>query len=188
MQTLCDPVDCSPPGSSVLGISQARILEGVATSFSRGSSRPRDRTRTSCISCLSRWVLCHQHHPGSPSQLPQVFTGLPWSGQHGASHLWGHNRILRYTVCLQGVHCRLEEGWPCIAHVLWQNVYSKTSPVRLSRVWGEKEISESRTPRESIPRWRPLASAWRKYCGKPRPPHQLYLRTMICFVLFCFFL
>ena len=47
--TLCDPVDCSPPGSSVHGILQARILEWVAISFSRGSSRPRDQTQVSCI-------------------------------------------------------------------------------------------------------------------------------------------
>ena len=40
--TLCDPMDCSPPGSSVHGILQARILEGVATSFSRGSPLPSD--------------------------------------------------------------------------------------------------------------------------------------------------
>ena len=40
--TLCDPMDCSPPGSSVCGISQARILEWVAISFSRGSSQHRD--------------------------------------------------------------------------------------------------------------------------------------------------
>ena len=39
--TLCDPLDCSPPGSSVHGISQARTLEWVAISFSRGSSQPR---------------------------------------------------------------------------------------------------------------------------------------------------
>ena len=38
----CDPMDCSPPGSSVHGISQARILEWVAISLSRGSSQPRD--------------------------------------------------------------------------------------------------------------------------------------------------
>ena len=42
--TLCDPVDCSPPGSSVRGILQARTLEWVAIPFSRGSSQPRDRT------------------------------------------------------------------------------------------------------------------------------------------------
>ena len=40
--TLCDPVDCSLPSSSVHGIFQARILEWVATSFSRRSSQPRD--------------------------------------------------------------------------------------------------------------------------------------------------
>jgi len=43
--TLCDPMDCSPPGSSVHGVLQARILESVTISFSRGSSWPRDRTR-----------------------------------------------------------------------------------------------------------------------------------------------
>ena len=47
--TLCDPVDCSLPGSSVHGILHARILEWVAISFSRGSSRPRDRTQVSHI-------------------------------------------------------------------------------------------------------------------------------------------
>ena len=39
---LCDPMDCSPPGSSVYDILQARILEWVAISFSRGLSQPRD--------------------------------------------------------------------------------------------------------------------------------------------------
>ena len=47
--TLCDHVDCTPPGSSVHGILQARILEWVVISFSRGSSWPRDRTRVSRI-------------------------------------------------------------------------------------------------------------------------------------------
>ena len=47
--TLCDPMDCSPLGSSVHGISQAKILEWVAISFSRGSSWPRDWTQVSCI-------------------------------------------------------------------------------------------------------------------------------------------
>ena len=45
--TLCDPVDCSPPGSSVHGILQARILKWVAMLFSRGSSRHKDRTDVS---------------------------------------------------------------------------------------------------------------------------------------------
>ena len=54
----CNPVDCSPPGSSVHGTSQARILEWVAISFSGSlaSSRPRDRT---CVSCIGRPILCY---------------------------------------------------------------------------------------------------------------------------------
>ena len=47
--TLCDPVDCNLLGFSVHGILQARILEWIAISFSRGSSRPRDQTRISHI-------------------------------------------------------------------------------------------------------------------------------------------
>ena len=54
--TLCDPMDCSPPGFSVHGILQARILEGVAISSSRGSSPSRDRTH---VSCIGRWILHH---------------------------------------------------------------------------------------------------------------------------------
>ena len=49
--TLCDPMDCSPPGSSVYGILGARILEWVAISYSRGSSWPRDPNCVSSISC-----------------------------------------------------------------------------------------------------------------------------------------
>ena len=47
--TLCDPMDCSPPGSSVHGILQARTLEWVAIFFSKGSSRSRDRTLIFCL-------------------------------------------------------------------------------------------------------------------------------------------
>ena len=54
--TLCDPTDCSPPGSSVHGIFQARILERVAISFSRGSSQHRDQTHVPCISCIGGFL------------------------------------------------------------------------------------------------------------------------------------
>ena len=47
--TSCDPMDCSPPSSSVHGVLQARILEWVAIPFSRESSQSRDRTWVSCI-------------------------------------------------------------------------------------------------------------------------------------------
>ena len=54
---LCDPVQCSLPGCSVHEILQARILEWVATPFSWGSSRPRDRTHASYVSCIGRQIL-----------------------------------------------------------------------------------------------------------------------------------
>ena len=57
--THCDPMDCSLPDSSVRGIFQARVLEWVPISFSRGSSRPKDRIRASCISCIGRQILYH---------------------------------------------------------------------------------------------------------------------------------
>ena len=54
VQLFCDPMDCNPPGSSVHGIFQARILVCVAISFSKGSSPPRDQTLVSCISGATR--------------------------------------------------------------------------------------------------------------------------------------
>ena len=66
----CNPMDHSPPGTSVQGILQARILEWVAVSYSRGSSLPRDRT---CISCIS-----------SVQLSPSVVSDFLWS--HGLQH------------------------------------------------------------------------------------------------------
>ena len=47
--TVCDPMDCNPPGSSVHGILQATILEWIAIPFFTGPSRPRDQTWVSCV-------------------------------------------------------------------------------------------------------------------------------------------
>ena len=65
--TLSYPIDHSPPGSSVDGILQARILEWVAMPSFRGSSPLRDRTCVSWVSCTGRLVLYQQHHLGSPT-------------------------------------------------------------------------------------------------------------------------
>ena len=64
--TLCDPMDCSPPGFSVHGILQARVLEWVATPFSRGSSPPRDQASVSCGSCIAGRFLTTEP-PGKPN-------------------------------------------------------------------------------------------------------------------------
>ena len=53
------PMDCSPPGLAVHGIFQARILDWVAISYSRGSSPSKDWTRVSCTPCVSRQILYH---------------------------------------------------------------------------------------------------------------------------------
>ena len=69
----CEPMDCSPPNltPSIYGISQARILEWVAISFSRVSSQPRDQIH---VSCIGRKIL---HHQGSPSgQVPAPFQAI----------------------------------------------------------------------------------------------------------------
>ena len=62
---LCDPTDCSPPGSSVHGILQARILEWGAMPSSRGSSQPRGRTWVSYISCIAGGFFTTEP-PGEP--------------------------------------------------------------------------------------------------------------------------
>ena len=54
---LCNPMDCSLPGSSVHGIFQATILEWVSMLSSRGSSQPKDGTRVSFISCIDKQIL-----------------------------------------------------------------------------------------------------------------------------------
>ena len=69
--TLCNTLDCSPSGYSVHGTLQARILEWIAISYSRGSSQPRDQTH---ISCLLHW---------QKSSLPLVPLGKPPQEKHG---------------------------------------------------------------------------------------------------------
>ena len=54
---LCEPMDCRQPGSSVHGISQAKILVWISISFSRGSSQPWEGTHVSYISCIGMWIL-----------------------------------------------------------------------------------------------------------------------------------
>ena len=60
---LCDSVDCSPPGSAVHGVLQARILEWGAVSFSRGSSQARNGTQ---VSCIGRQIVFTTEPPGKP--------------------------------------------------------------------------------------------------------------------------
>ena len=77
--TLCNAVDCSPPGSSLHGILQARILEWGAIAFSRGSSWTSDWSRVTHISgrCFNLWAR-REAHEGSPRGKPMREFILRW--------------------------------------------------------------------------------------------------------------
>ena len=82
MYWLCDPIDCSLPGSSVHGISQARILEWVAISFSRGFSQHRDWTQVSCIAgrFITIWDTREALNSSVSSSVAQFcWTLTPWT-------------------------------------------------------------------------------------------------------------
>ena len=78
--TLCDPMDCSLPCSSIHGIFQARVLDWVAISFSKGSSWPRDQTQVSCIigRCFTVWAtyLASLYNAISKQPNPKVYRRL----------------------------------------------------------------------------------------------------------------
>ena len=71
--TLCNPMGYSPPGTSIHGVFQARILEWVAIPFSRGSSQSRDQTHVSSIFCIGKQILYHwaiQEVPNTSLSFP----------------------------------------------------------------------------------------------------------------------
>ena len=98
MSASCNPMDCSTPGFSAHGIPQARILEWVAISFSRGSSQSRDRTHVSCIvgrhftvwatreacifSCvwlfMTPWTVAHQAPLSLRFPRQEYWSGMPF--------------------------------------------------------------------------------------------------------------
>ena len=93
--TLCDPMDCSLPGSSLHGILQARVLGWVVISFCRGSSQPRDQTRASCI-------------PGRHFNL--------WTTREAP----GFSKIMLNLLCLCSTNGTTKPGWEhiCLQHNL----------------------------------------------------------------------
>ena len=130
---LCNPIDCSPPGSSVHRIFQSRILEWVVMASSRGSSRPRDRTHVSCISCISRWVLYHwatqeaqdwhvpmtvltmdnKQGPGIPDHLTYLLRNL-YAGQEATVRT--RHGTMDWFKIVKGIHqgCMLS---PCLINL-----------------------------------------------------------------------
>ena len=98
--TLCDPMDCSCPGSSVHGILQARILEWIVISSSRESSQSWDWTPFSYVSCIGRRVLYHQHH----------LEGFPGSSD---SKDWLYSKYFHPFSIKNRTHNTEKHGWLC---------------------------------------------------------------------------
>ena len=109
--TLCDPIDRSPPGSSVHGILQARMLEWVAMPSSRGSSQPRDETQVSCIAggFFTIWATREAH------------TDLRWalnptwlmSFWEGGKETWEeHHVTIKAETGVMQFHAKKCQGWP----------------------------------------------------------------------------
>ena len=101
--TLFDPMGCSPPGSSVHGISQARMLEWVAIPSSRGSSWPRDLT---CVSWIHRhWQVDSLPLRTGEAQSLRYWTNLMWVADREDSEYVMRWRFSENTVCLRILWC-----------------------------------------------------------------------------------
>ena len=110
--TLCDPMDCSPPASSVHGILQARILEWFAISFSRGSSWPRIQTWVSCIAgrFFIVWAT-REAVNGWPSLNP-----CSWHNEHQFSNFpisYNHLEMFEKSQCPR--YITISKWFQCIA-------------------------------------------------------------------------
>ena len=99
-----DPMDCSPPGSSVHGILQSRVPEWAAMPSSRRSSQPRDWTRVSYISCIGRRVFT----TGTPWEA----LSPSWAAAHGFP-AWSRSG--------KGLPCHTGEGWICVVETCLRN-------------------------------------------------------------------
>ena len=107
--TLCDPMDCSLPGFSIQGILQARILQWVTISFSRGSSWPRDRTRVSHIGgrrfnlwatyrgkeSKKEWIYVCILEKEMAAHSSIIAWRIPWTEEPGGLQSVGSHRVRR---------------------------------------------------------------------------------------------
>ena len=121
--TLCNPIDCSLPGFSIHGVFQARVLEWVAFSFSRGSSWPRDQTQVSCIvgrrftlwatrealSFIHKWKL-HLRLPDYKKRSPSHMYFWAWLKLQYFGHLMWRADSLEKTLMLGKIEGRRRRG------------------------------------------------------------------------------
>ena len=142
--TLCDPMDCSPSGSSVHGILQTRILEWVALPCSRGSSRPRDRTPVSCVSCTAG-IFFTTEPPGEEAHSC-TWPALPAPLGQGS----GGENVLNFQINeWVSISCKVftqaNLAWGCLHPVFFETGY------RLDRASASWTFSLNSTPASSCP-------------------------------------
>ena len=137
--TLCDPMDWSPPGSSVHGVFQAKVLEWVAFSFCTGSSQPRDRTHVSHVSLIGKSILYHWATcplTGIQRPLPMMWVGTEWQEDSVLMGKWSI-KLNRYLFIF-GFHYNISQGFLNA----WSQ-FSYTSSVNLSRTLFTKNLGDS---------------------------------------------
>ena len=139
-------MDHSPSGSSVHGILQARILEWIAVSSSRGSSQPGGRTHISYISWIVSHVLYHQCHLGSPWHKEGIFTKIrkllwSWAGNYELASGTLLSEMLLSVVMLQSRDpcfpqtLTLPESKPCLLSMgKWGLTYAFYSQAVFARI------------------------------------------------------
>ena len=145
--TLCDPMDCSTPGSSVHEISQARVLEWVAISFSRGSFPLRDRTQVSHIAgrFFTIWDT-REAHINAKWDLNSPFVDSP-------RPMWALNILLKHLTKEKDIRIAryMLFWWPFSAPALWDYELFKEKKKKKSQIswpsgiFKEKKICVSNT-------------------------------------------
>ena len=147
-------MDCSPPGYSVHGILQARILEWVAISFSRGSFQPRDWT---CVSCTGRCILYHWATGEAPQSLmllpTECLASLLDSLQMGAP--------LFYIDICPRASSTVPETWPFLGMYLlhkWKQLFmdSQMSGVSLLQTARSPSVLGEDISNSFLKRWLPM--------------------------------
>ena len=141
---LCNPMDCSPPGFSIHGISQARILKWVAMPSSRGSSRPRDRTH---VFCIGRQILYHWPTREAPNItfILKRWWRMFWRERAEGGCLWELMSLQEEIPCQEKVQNHLEGIHPLPPGRVW----------KVSIWWG----GAAHVPREAGPQL-PWSPSW----------------------------
>ena len=141
-------MDCSLPGSSTHGISQARILEWVTIPFSRGSSRPRDQTRASRTAgrFFTTWVTRESPGPHRKSNI----LNLSFGWEH-SKELQSRNKELFNSIHLQGAY-NLIDTYNILSDK-WQDEEKRGG-------FPSENQSRAGLPTEAVYRWTAIPRNW----------------------------